>query len=77
MVSSGTQAPSAVTPSCCVRGGTPRPPSELYARHAGTMHAWLWAWTEWAASDLTAETFARAWLSRARFRDERGWSALR
>jgi RNA polymerase sigma factor (sigma-70 family) len=28
-----------------------------------------------AAHDLTAETFARAWLSRARFRDEAGGSA--
>src|SRR5206468_10853555 len=30
----------------------------------------------WAASDLTAETFARAWLGRGRFRDERDGSAL-
>lgn len=30
----------------------------------------------WAAGDLTAETFARAWLSRRRFRDERGGTAL-
>ena len=31
---------------------------------------------EWAASDLTAETFAQAWLGRRRFRDERDGSAL-
>lgn len=57
-------------------GSDPAAFSELYARHAGTVHAWLRARIEWAASDLTAETFARAWLSRARFRDERGGSAL-
>jgi len=57
-------------------GSDPAAFSGLYARHAGTVHAWLRARIEWAASDLTAETFARAWLSRARFRDERGGSAL-
>jgi RNA polymerase sigma factor (sigma-70 family) len=30
----------------------------------------------WAASDLTAETFAQAWLNRRRFRDQRAGSAL-
>jgi RNA polymerase sigma factor (sigma-70 family) len=30
----------------------------------------------WAASDLTAETFAQAWLGRDRFRDEHGGSAF-
>src|ERR1022692_3355295 len=50
--------------------------TELYARHAGTVHAWLRARIEWVASDLTAETFARAWLNRGRFRDERDSSAL-
>ena len=57
-------------------GSDPAAFSGLYARHAGTVHAWLRARIEWAASDLTAETFARAWLSRARFRDQRGGSAL-
>ena len=50
--------------------------SELYARHVSTVYGWLRARLEWAASDLTAETFARAWLSRARFRDKRDGSAL-
>jgi len=50
--------------------------SELYARHVGAVHGWLRRRLEWAASDLTAETFARAWLQRERFRDDRGGSAL-
>ncbi len=50
--------------------------SELFARHAATLHAWFRQRLEWAASDLTAETFARAWLSRGRFRDLRDGSAL-
>ena len=50
--------------------------SELYVRHVATVHAWLRRRLEWAASDLTAETFARAWLSRHRFRDQRDGSAL-
>jgi len=50
--------------------------AELYERHAAAVHSWLRRRIEWAASDLTAETFARAWLSRARFRDERDGAAL-
>lgn len=50
--------------------------SELYARHAGTVHAWFVARIGWAASDLTAETFARAWLKRGSFRDQCDGSAL-
>lgn len=50
--------------------------SELYRRHAATVHAWFRRRLDWAASDLTAETFAQAWLSRRRFRDERAGSAL-
>lgn len=50
--------------------------SELYARHVDAVYRWLRGRIEWAASDLTAETFARAWLSRARFRDQRDGSAL-
>ena len=38
------------------------------------MHAWLERRLQWAASDLTAETFARAWLSRRRFEDHRDGS---
>ena len=44
--------------------------AELYRRHAATVHAWFRRRLEWAASDLTAETFAQAWLSRRSFRDD-------
>src|SRR5262245_36033932 len=47
----------------------------LYDRHALEVYAWCRRRLAWAASDLTAETFAQAWLSRERFRDERGGSA--
>jgi RNA polymerase sigma factor (sigma-70 family) len=50
--------------------------SELYSRHVAVVHGWLRSRLEWAASDLTAETFARAWLHRGRFRDQRNGSAL-
>jgi len=50
--------------------------SELYVRHVGAVHAWFTRRLDWAASDLTAETFARAWLSRSRFRDERDGTAV-
>ncbi len=50
--------------------------SALYERHVGAVYAWLRRRIEWAASDLTAETFARAWLSRGRFRNDRDGSAL-
>lgn len=50
--------------------------AELYRRHAATVHGWFRRRLEWAASDLTAETFAQAWLSRRRFRDEAEGSAL-
>jgi RNA polymerase sigma factor (sigma-70 family) len=49
---------------------------ELYRRHVSAVHGWFRRRLEWAASDLTAETFAQAWLSRRRFRDEAGGSAL-
>jgi RNA polymerase sigma factor (sigma-70 family) len=49
---------------------------ELYSRHVGAVYRWFRRRIEWAASDLTAETFARAWLARSRFRDERDGSAL-
>jgi RNA polymerase sigma factor (sigma-70 family) len=48
----------------------------LYERHALRVYTWCRRRLEWAASDLTAETFAQAWLSRDRFRDEHGGSAL-
>jgi RNA polymerase sigma factor (sigma-70 family) len=50
--------------------------SELYLRHVEAVYRWFRKRLDWAARDLTAETFARAWLSRGRFRDERGGSAL-
>ena len=49
---------------------------ELYRRHVSTVHAWFRRRLEWAASDLTAESFAQAWLSRRSFRDEADGSAL-
>jgi RNA polymerase sigma factor (sigma-70 family) len=48
----------------------------LYERHALRVYTWCRRRLDWAASDLTAETFAQAWLSRDRFRDERGGTAL-
>jgi hypothetical protein len=50
--------------------------SELYTRHVGDVHAWLSRRLAWAASDLTAETFARALLSIDRFRDDHNDAAL-
>jgi RNA polymerase sigma factor (sigma-70 family) len=50
--------------------------AELYRRHVPAVHAWFRRRLEWAASDLTAETFAQCWLSRRSFRDEAGGSAL-
>jgi RNA polymerase sigma factor (sigma-70 family) len=49
---------------------------ELYARRASAVHAWHARRIPWAAADLTAETFAQAWLARRRFRDRREGSAL-
>jgi RNA polymerase sigma factor (sigma-70 family) len=49
---------------------------ELYRRHVSTVHGWFRRRLAWAASDLAAETFAQAWLSRRSFRDEAGGSAL-
>jgi RNA polymerase sigma factor (sigma-70 family) len=47
---------------------------ELYRRHVGRVHAWFSRRIHWAAADLTAETFARAWTERHRFRDSHdGW----
>jgi RNA polymerase sigma-70 factor (ECF subfamily) len=49
----------------------------LYDRYAARIHGFHLARTGSAdgAHDLTAETFARAWLGRNRFRDESGGSA--
>jgi DNA-directed RNA polymerase specialized sigma24 family protein len=59
-----------------VRSRDSRAFGELYARHAAAVHGWFAARVAWAAADLTAETFARAWLARRTFRDEREGSAL-
>jgi RNA polymerase sigma-70 factor, ECF subfamily len=50
---------------------------ELYERHAASVHAFHLrrSGDRDAAYDLTAETFAQAWLSRRRFRDRAGGSA--
>jgi RNA polymerase sigma-70 factor, ECF subfamily len=50
---------------------------ELYERHAASIHAFHLrrCGDRDAAYDLTAETFAQAWLSRLRFRDRAGGSA--
>ncbi|MGH2873377.1 MAG: RNA polymerase sigma factor [Solirubrobacteraceae bacterium] len=51
--------------------------AELYQRHAAAIYRYHCRCTgdADAAHDLTAETFAQAWLMRARFRDEAGGSA--
>lgn len=50
---------------------------ELYERYAEAVHEYFVRRTgsRVTALDLTAETFAQAWLVRARFRDEAGGSA--
>jgi RNA polymerase sigma factor (sigma-70 family) len=50
--------------------------AELYRRHAPAVFAWHRRRLAWAAADLTAETFAQAWLARRRFKDERDGSVL-
>ena len=48
---------------------------ELYRRHVRRVHAWHARRLAWAAADLTAETFARAWIARGTFRDRHaGWA---
>jgi RNA polymerase sigma-70 factor (ECF subfamily) len=47
----------------------------LYDRHVESIFTWCRARAGEAAADMTAEVFARAWLSRARFRDEANGSA--
>ena len=48
---------------------------ELYRRHVRRVHAWHERRLAWAAADLTAETFARAWIARGTFRDRHdGWA---
>jgi RNA polymerase sigma factor (sigma-70 family) len=57
-------------------GSDPAAFGALYERHAIRVYKWCRRRLKWAASDLTAETFAQAWLSRDRFRDEHSGSAL-
>jgi RNA polymerase sigma-70 factor (ECF subfamily) len=49
---------------------------ELYQRHAPAVFRWLERRAGHVSADLTAETFAQAWLSRRRFQDRRGGSAV-
>jgi RNA polymerase sigma factor (sigma-70 family) len=57
--------------------GSPEAFRELYERYAERIHGYHLRRTRNpdAAHDLTAETFAQAWASRRRFRDEAGGSA--
>jgi RNA polymerase sigma-70 factor (ECF subfamily) len=48
----------------------------LYDRHVGEVLAWARRRSGGYAADLTAETFARAWLGRRRYRDHPSGSAL-
>lgn len=48
----------------------------LYDRHVRLIFSWARARVGEHAADLTAEVFARAWLSRRRFKDEAGGSAF-
>jgi RNA polymerase sigma-70 factor (ECF subfamily) len=47
----------------------------LYDRHVESIYVWCRARAGDSAADMTAEVFARAWLHRARFRDEANGSA--
>jgi RNA polymerase sigma-70 factor (ECF subfamily) len=57
-------------------GSDPAAFGVLYERRALAVYSWCRRHLEWAANDLTAETFAQAWLSRDRFRDQHDGSAL-
>jgi RNA polymerase sigma-70 factor (ECF subfamily) len=48
----------------------------LYERHVGSVFGWARRRAGEHAADLTAETFARAWLGRRRYRDHPSGSAL-
>src|SRR5258708_2148023 len=66
-----TTQPKARTDAQLIRAPDSGAFTELYRRHVASVHRWFVRRAEWAAADLTAETFAQAWLSRRRFRDER------
>jgi RNA polymerase sigma-70 factor (ECF subfamily) len=59
-----------------LRAGDPDAFAVVYDRHVARVHAWARARVGEHAADLTAEVFARAWLSRSRFRDQDGAPAL-
>jgi RNA polymerase sigma factor (sigma-70 family) len=48
----------------------------LYDRHVSQLHSWARSRVADHAADLTAEVFARAWLSRRSFRDQADGSAF-
>jgi len=50
--------------------------AEIYRRHVADVHDWLARRSSRFAVDLTAETFAQAWVGRRRFYDDRDGSAL-
>jgi RNA polymerase sigma-70 factor (ECF subfamily) len=64
------------TDAALLRAAEPRAFGELYARHSQAVYDWFARRVAWAAADLTAETFARAWLSRRGFSDDRDGSVL-
>jgi RNA polymerase sigma factor (sigma-70 family) len=76
MTSSATSTPSDAALMAASRTD-PDAFRELYGRYAERVHGYFVRRTrdEAAALDLTAETFAQAWLVRARFRDEAAGSA--
>jgi RNA polymerase sigma factor (sigma-70 family) len=59
-----------------LRAGSADAFEEVYDRHAAQVLAWGRARVGEHAADLTAEVFARAWLSRSRFRHANEPSAL-
>jgi RNA polymerase sigma-70 factor (ECF subfamily) len=59
-----------------LRAGSADAFEEVYDRHAAQVLAWARARVGEHAADLTAEVFARAWLSRSRFRHADETSAL-
>jgi len=74
----GTGRPDPRTDADLLRAARREPAAfgELYRRRAAAVYAWLQRRAPHIASDLTAETFAQAWLHRRRFRDDRDGSAL-
>jgi RNA polymerase sigma factor (sigma-70 family) len=80
MTSSRTLPAPAVSSDASLLAAARRDPDafrELYERYAEALHGYFVRRTGSRATalDLTAETFAQAWLVRARFRDEANGSA--